>query len=287
MYNESETRELHTKLSGFERTQSLLPIEPVAKQVSLSDAGLWHGAETRAASAHGLQSEINIVSKRTDLWPFSVGASVRYLTTTSETGFGTDNALVYARANVGSTRDLIRVFESVIPRSAHTEARLWSSLTIPIDEKNRVLLGFRGEYQSTRATATMPILGGLAPEVGFQPTTTGKKVTWFDVLPGGFVEHAFGPLLAPRTTVLSLQYARYASDLPPWLAYWRSGYEAYKDFAFDDRNRNGQLDFADVAQAVLWLASDRSAFVTGAEFVADGGLTMGLSKRRLFVAPQG
>ncbi len=43
----------------------------------------------------------------------------------------------------------------------------------------------------------------------------------------------------------------------------------------------------DLGELVLWLASDRSAFVTGAEFVSDGGLTMGLSKRRLFVAPQG
>jgi 3(or 17)beta-hydroxysteroid dehydrogenase len=43
----------------------------------------------------------------------------------------------------------------------------------------------------------------------------------------------------------------------------------------------------DLGELVLWLASDRSGFVTGAEFVSDGGITMGLSKRRLFVAPQG
>src|SRR5262249_27140138 len=43
----------------------------------------------------------------------------------------------------------------------------------------------------------------------------------------------------------------------------------------------------DLGELVLWLASERSAFVTGAEFVSDGGITMGLSKRRLFVAPQG
>ncbi len=43
----------------------------------------------------------------------------------------------------------------------------------------------------------------------------------------------------------------------------------------------------DLGEMILWLASDRSSFVTGAEFVADGGVTMGLSKRRLIVAPQG
>jgi len=43
----------------------------------------------------------------------------------------------------------------------------------------------------------------------------------------------------------------------------------------------------DLGELILWLASDRSSFVTGAEFVADGGITMGLLKRRPFVAPQG
>ena len=38
----------------------------------------------------------------------------------------------------------------------------------------------------------------------------------------------------------------------------------------------------DLGQLILWLASDRSAFVTGAELVADGGLTSGLSRRTLF-----
>lgn len=35
----------------------------------------------------------------------------------------------------------------------------------------------------------------------------------------------------------------------------------------------------DLGEMILWLASDRSSFVTGAEFVADGGLTMGLMRR--------
>jgi 3(or 17)beta-hydroxysteroid dehydrogenase len=41
----------------------------------------------------------------------------------------------------------------------------------------------------------------------------------------------------------------------------------------------------DLGNVLLWLASDRSAFVTGAEIVADGGITMGLSRRRIFGAP--
>ena len=37
----------------------------------------------------------------------------------------------------------------------------------------------------------------------------------------------------------------------------------------------------DLGELVLWLASDRSAFVTGAEFTADGGLTAGLGRTLL------
>jgi len=42
---------------------------------------------------------------------------------------------------------------------------------------------------------------------------------------------------------------------------------------------------SELGEVVLWLASERSSFVTGAEFVADGAMTTGLMRRRLFAAP--
>jgi 3(or 17)beta-hydroxysteroid dehydrogenase len=41
----------------------------------------------------------------------------------------------------------------------------------------------------------------------------------------------------------------------------------------------------ELGELLLWLASERSSFVTGAEFVADGGLTSGLRRGRVFGAP--
>ncbi len=40
----------------------------------------------------------------------------------------------------------------------------------------------------------------------------------------------------------------------------------------------------ELGELLLWLASDRASFVTGAEFVADGGITAGLQKRGIFGA---
>jgi len=42
----------------------------------------------------------------------------------------------------------------------------------------------------------------------------------------------------------------------------------------------------ELGEVVLWLASDRSSFVTGAEIAADGGITTGLMRRQPFVAPR-
>ena len=69
--------------------------------------------------------------------------------------------------------------------------------------------------------------------------------------------------------------------------YQKVGHEQGKAFIGLAHPIGRMAEPQDLGELVLWLASDRSAFVTGAEFVSDGGVTMGLSKRRLFVAPQG
>ncbi len=76
-------------------------------------------------------------------------------------------------------------------------------------------------------------------------------------------------------------------DTPIFNPLWQKvGHEQGKAFLGAGHPIGRMAEPHELGELVLWLASDRSAFVTGAEFVADGGLTMGLTKRRLFVAPQ-
>jgi len=77
-------------------------------------------------------------------------------------------------------------------------------------------------------------------------------------------------------------------DTPIFNPVWqRVGREQGKAFLGAAHPIGRMAEPQDLGELVLWLASDRAAFVTGAEFVADGGLTMGLARRMLFVAPQG
>jgi 3(or 17)beta-hydroxysteroid dehydrogenase len=77
-------------------------------------------------------------------------------------------------------------------------------------------------------------------------------------------------------------------DTPIFNPLWQKvGHASGKAFLGANHPIGRMAEPQDLGELVLWLASDRSGFVTGAEFVSDGGITMGLSKRRLFVAPQG
>ena len=66
---------------------------------------------------------------------------------------------------------------------------------------------------------------------------------------------------------------------PLWQAV---GHEQGKAFIGSRHPIGRMAEPEDLGELVLWLASDRSRFVTGAEFTADGGLTAGLLRRSLF-----
>jgi 3(or 17)beta-hydroxysteroid dehydrogenase len=75
-------------------------------------------------------------------------------------------------------------------------------------------------------------------------------------------------------------------DTPIFNPLWQMvGHEQGKTFIGSLHPIGHMAEPADLGEVVLWLASDRSSFVTGAEIVADGGLTSGLMRRTLFAAP--
>jgi 3(or 17)beta-hydroxysteroid dehydrogenase len=74
-------------------------------------------------------------------------------------------------------------------------------------------------------------------------------------------------------------------DTPIFNPLWQAmGHEQGKAMIGAHHPIGRMAEPQDLAELILWLASDRSAFVTGAEFVADGGLTSGLTRRGLFGA---
>jgi 3(or 17)beta-hydroxysteroid dehydrogenase len=63
---------------------------------------------------------------------------------------------------------------------------------------------------------------------------------------------------------------------PLWQAV---GHEQGKAFIGSRHPIGRMAEPPELGEVVLWLASDRSSFVTGAEIVADGGITSGLMRR--------
>lgn len=63
------------------------------------------------------------------------------------------------------------------------------------------------------------------------------------------------------------------------------GHERGKSFIGARHPIGRMAESAELGEVVLWLASDRSSFVTGAEIVADGAVTSGLMQRTLLAAP--
>jgi 3(or 17)beta-hydroxysteroid dehydrogenase len=72
-------------------------------------------------------------------------------------------------------------------------------------------------------------------------------------------------------------------DTPIFNPLWQAmGHEQGRAMMGSHHPIGDMADPEDLGELILWLASERSAFVTGAEFVADGGLTSGLARRTLF-----
>jgi 3(or 17)beta-hydroxysteroid dehydrogenase len=75
-------------------------------------------------------------------------------------------------------------------------------------------------------------------------------------------------------------------DTPIFNPIWQAmGRDQGKAFLDRSHPIGHMAEPAELGELILWLASDRSSFVTGAEFVADGGLTTGLRRGRVFGAP--
>lgn len=62
------------------------------------------------------------------------------------------------------------------------------------------------------------------------------------------------------------------------------GHEQGKAFIGSRHPIGRMAESTELGHVILWLASDRSSFVTGTEIVADGGITTGLMKRTILAA---
>ena len=69
-------------------------------------------------------------------------------------------------------------------------------------------------------------------------------------------------------------------DTPIFNPLWQAmGREKGKEMIGSHHPIGRMAEPEDIGEMILWLASDRSRFVTGAEFTADGGVTSGLIRR--------
>jgi 3(or 17)beta-hydroxysteroid dehydrogenase len=76
-------------------------------------------------------------------------------------------------------------------------------------------------------------------------------------------------------------------DTPIFDGLWQMvGREQGKAFLGGRHPIGRMAEPSELGEVVLWLACDRSSFVTGAEIAADGGITTGLMRRQPFVAPR-